>query len=126
MQGPGTKRHDRVGTRMHWELCRKYVMECSAGWYEHKPQVVSQNASGDVNNFWAHRWTTTVPAAHNTPDVVVKDSKAKLWSHTPPSPGYKQLKKARLGRVKSHGNIVENAFITQYLIYKFKQLLSNF
>jgi hypothetical protein len=80
MQGPGTKRHDRVGTRVHWELCRKYGVECSARWYEHKPQVVSQNASGDVQIYWAYKWTTTVPVAHNTPDVVVKDHKAKLWT----------------------------------------------
>ena len=80
MQGPGTKRHDRVGTRVHWELCRKYGVACSARWYEHKPQVVSQNASGDIQIYWALKWTTTGNVAHNTPDVVVKDHKAKLWT----------------------------------------------
>lgn len=80
MQGPGTKRHDRVGTRVHWELCRKYGVACSARWYEHKPQVVSQNASGEVQIYWALKWITTGNVPHTIPDVVVKDHKAKLWT----------------------------------------------
>ena len=30
MDGPGTVRHDKMGSRVHWELCRKYGVECSA------------------------------------------------------------------------------------------------
>jgi len=83
MQGPGTKRHDRVGTRVHWELCRKYGVECSPRWYEHKPQLVSQNAAGDIQIYWAKTWNTTRTEPnriHDTPDVVVVDRKAKLWT----------------------------------------------
>ena len=80
MGGPGTKRHDRVGTRVHWELLRKYGMECEPRWYQHKPQSVHKNASGDVTIYWAKKWNTTRQLPHNTPDVVVKDTKAKLWT----------------------------------------------
>lgn len=80
MGGPGTVRHDKVGARVHWELCRKYEVECSAKWYEHKPQTISINKSGDVTIYWAMKWTTARGVYHNTPDVVVVDRKAKLWT----------------------------------------------
>ena len=38
------------------------------------------NASGDVKIYWAKKWNTTRQLPHNTPDVVVKDTKAKLWT----------------------------------------------
>ena len=80
MEGPGTVRHDKVGSRVHWELCKKYGVECSDKWYKHKPQTISRNESGDVTIYWAWHWTTPVKLAHNCPDVVVVDRKAKLWT----------------------------------------------
>ena len=80
MEGPGTVRHDKVGARVHWELCRKYGVECSARWYEHKPQTISVNESGDVTIYWAMKWTVPNYVYHKVPDVVVVDRKAKLWT----------------------------------------------
>ena len=28
-------RHDKMGLRIHWELCRKYGIDCSSKWYNH-------------------------------------------------------------------------------------------
>ena len=30
-------RHDKMGIRIHWELCRKYGIDCSSKWYNHVP-----------------------------------------------------------------------------------------
>ena len=80
MQGPGTVRHDKVGSRVHWELCKKYGVECTERWYEHKPQTISRSVSGDVTIHWARHWVTPRKLKHNCPDVVVVDDKAKVWT----------------------------------------------
>ncbi len=41
-------RHDRMGLRIHWELCRKYGIECAGKWYEHVPGSVCRNGTGEV------------------------------------------------------------------------------
>ena len=28
-------RHEKMGLRIHWELCRKYGIDCSSKWYNH-------------------------------------------------------------------------------------------
>ena len=48
MKGPGTVRHDRMGARVHWELCKKYNVEVVDKWYEHKPQITSRSEDGNV------------------------------------------------------------------------------
>ena len=80
MLGPGMVRHDRVGARVHWELCKKYGVECSTRWYEHQPETVCQNASGDVTIFWDMEHSTLGPVKCNKPDVVVADRGSKLWT----------------------------------------------
>ena len=34
------KRHDMVGKRIHWEICRKYQVKVREKWYEHEPKAV--------------------------------------------------------------------------------------
>ena len=36
-------RHDWVGIRIHWEVCRKSGIKVILIWYEHKPQTVQEN-----------------------------------------------------------------------------------
>jgi len=36
-------RHDRVGTYIHWLLCRHYNIPTTEKWYEHKPNTVTEN-----------------------------------------------------------------------------------
>ena len=31
-------RPNAVGRRVHWELCKKYGIECSKKWYQHMPE----------------------------------------------------------------------------------------
>ena len=80
IKGPGTVRHDRMGSRVHWELCKKYGVKCSDRWYEHKPQTISRNESGDITLYWDLQWKAPVSVVYNRPDVVVVDRKEKLWT----------------------------------------------
>lgn len=45
-------RHDAVGRRVHWELGKKYEIECSEKWYQHSPKKVSLSANGHVEILW--------------------------------------------------------------------------
>ena len=82
MQGPGTVRHDRMGARVHWELCKKYNVKVVDRWYEHKPQVVSKSEDGNVFIYWDKPWKTPPSAkvAYYRPDVVVANVKEKFWT----------------------------------------------
>ena len=37
------RRDDWFGTKIHWEICRKYGIEKKGKWYEHKPEVAMEN-----------------------------------------------------------------------------------
>ena len=37
------RRHDMVGKRVHWEVCRKFGVHVSKNWYEHEPEAVIEN-----------------------------------------------------------------------------------
>ena len=37
------RQHDWFGTKIHWEICRKYGIELKEKWYEHKPEAVLEN-----------------------------------------------------------------------------------
>ena len=37
------KRHDKVALRVHWEMCRKYGIECNDKGYDHLPLPTAEN-----------------------------------------------------------------------------------
>ena len=74
------KRHDKVGLRVHWELCGKYGVERSAKWYEHVPASVVRNKDGMVELYWDRRVETVSELKHNRPDVVVIDRRERKWT----------------------------------------------
>ena len=37
------ERHDKLATHVHWELCKKYGIECSEKWYEHTATYVEND-----------------------------------------------------------------------------------
>ena len=44
------KKHDIVGRVVHWELCRKFRLECSDKWCEHTSRSVAENE--EVKLLW--------------------------------------------------------------------------
>ena len=45
--------HDRVGRKIHWELCRKIGFHVNEKWYKHGPEKVVEN------DFWKILWDVT-------------------------------------------------------------------
>ena len=73
------RRHDRMGLRVYWELCRRYEVKCAGKWFEEVPEEVRVNEAGDVEIWWDRGIHTTKPMEHNRPDVVVVDRRNKHW-----------------------------------------------
>lgn len=73
------KRHDRMGLRVYWELCKKYGVKCSEKWYEECPEEVRKSACGEYEIWWDRAIETPKRLEHNRPDVVVIDRRQKHW-----------------------------------------------
>ena len=73
------RRHDRMGLRVYWELCKKYGLRCAGKWYEEVPDEVRVSEDGKVEIWWDKSVATTKRMEHNRPDVVVVDRAKKHW-----------------------------------------------
>ena len=67
------RRHDWVGKKIHWEVCRKYGLETKEKWYEHEPQAVCEN------NEYKILWDFSIQTDHvieaRRPDMIIVDKK---------------------------------------------------
>ena len=72
------KRHDNVAKRVHWELCKKYKMECSEKWYRHVPPEIIENE--EVKILWDRTIQTARTVEHNRPDIILIEKKENKWS----------------------------------------------
>ena len=52
------RRHDWVGRRIHWEICRANGIHVRSKWYEHQPEAVIENDSCKI------LWDFTVQRDH--------------------------------------------------------------
>ena len=63
------RRHHWFGTKIHWDIRRKYGIEMKEKWYEHKPKIVMENDKSRI------LWNFTVQTDHEIygrrPDVTV-------------------------------------------------------
>ena len=70
------ERHDKLATHVHWELCKKYGIECSEKWYEHTATYVE-------NDLVEITWDKTVQndrrVKHNRPDIILNLKKENKW-----------------------------------------------
>jgi hypothetical protein len=41
-------RHDRMGLRIYWEVCRKYNAKCADKWYKEVPDKVRHSEHGNI------------------------------------------------------------------------------
>ena len=53
------RRHDRMGLRVYWELCRKYGVKCAERWFEEVPDEVRRSEEGNVEIWWDRAVETT-------------------------------------------------------------------
>jgi hypothetical protein len=73
-------RHNKMGARVHWELCKKYGIECTEKWYDHVPCRVSTDKAGEVEIYWDVTVQTAWRVKHNRPDIVIVDRRLGKWT----------------------------------------------
>ena len=69
-----------MGTRVHWELCRKYGIKCTDQCYNNLPSSVSKSKDGLYEIFWNRKILVGRGIQYNKPDVVLVDKVAKKWT----------------------------------------------
>ena len=69
-----------MGLRIHWELCRKYGIDCSSKWYNNVPSAVCSNPEDTIELHWDQTILIDVAVEHNKPDLVIVDKLKKLWT----------------------------------------------
>ena len=72
------KRHDKVALRVHWEMCRKYGIECTDKWYDHQPLPIAEN--GEVRITWDMTIYTDKVLKHNRPDITLVHKDTQKWT----------------------------------------------
>ena len=73
-------RHNKMGLRVYWEICRKYGMKCGERWYEETPDRVRQSQCGNYEVWWDRAVETAKKVVHNKPDIVFINKKDKKWT----------------------------------------------
>ena len=73
------KRHDRMGLRVYWELCKRLGMKCSDAWYKEIPDKVRVSKCGDYEIWWDRTVETPKKLEANRPDLVIVDRINSNW-----------------------------------------------
>ena len=71
------RRHDKMGLRIYWELCKKYGMPTKERWYEEVPDPVRKSADKKFEIWWDQKVVTPATLEHSRPDVVVIDHESR-------------------------------------------------
>ena len=69
------RRHDWVGKRIHWDVCRKYGIKVKGKWYEHQPESVVENENCKI--LWDFNIQTDHVIEARRPDMIVVDKVKK-------------------------------------------------
>ena len=64
--------------RVHWEMCRKYGIECNDKWYDHQPLPTAEN--GEVRITWDMTIYTDKVLKHNWPDITLVHEDTQKWT----------------------------------------------
>ena len=72
-KGAYKRRHDRVGLRVYWEMCRKSGVKCAEKWYEEVPDPVRVSEDLKKEIWWDRKVETSVKMDCIRPDVVLID-----------------------------------------------------
>ena len=70
------RRHDMVGKRVHWEVCRKFGVHVNKNWYEHEPEAVIENNQCKI--LWDFEVQTDHVIKERRPDLVVVDKEKRI------------------------------------------------
>ena len=65
------RRHDKVCSNLHWNLCKKYGIDVSEKWYQHKAETVVENER--VKILWDFNVQCDRYIEPRRPDIIVID-----------------------------------------------------
>ena len=68
------RRHDRVGLKVYWKICRKYRIDCVEKWYNEAPDAVRISKDGKKEIWWDRKVEATVNLEYTQPDLVMFDT----------------------------------------------------
>ena len=61
------KRHDKLGEKVHWLLCKKFQTECEDKWFSHQSEPVLENEKCKI------LWDFPIERDREIPDIIVKE-----------------------------------------------------
>ena len=67
-----------MALQIHWEMCRKYGIECTDKWYDHQPLPIAEN--GEVRITRDMTISTDKVLKHNWPDITLVHKDTKKWT----------------------------------------------
>ena len=73
------RRHDRMGLRVYWEVCRIYGVKCAEKWYEETPDEVRVSDDLKVEIWWDRKVVTMRSVECCRPDVTIVNRRTKEW-----------------------------------------------
>ena len=74
------RRHDRMGLRVYWEVCKLYGVKCAEKWYEETPDEVRISKDGKVEIWWDRKVVTMRSVECCRPDVTIVNRRTKEWT----------------------------------------------
>jgi len=69
------KRHDKVATALHWDICRQHNIPTSKAWYNHVPMKVTEN--DEVKILWDYDIQTDKHIQARRPDITIESKQDK-------------------------------------------------
>ena len=63
------KRHQKLGKKVHWLLCKKFETECEDKWLSHQSEPVLGNEKYKI------LWDFSIQTYKEIPDIVVKEKR---------------------------------------------------
>ena len=67
-----------MALRVHWEMCRKYGIECNDKWYDH--QLLPTTENREVRITWDMTIYTEKELKHNWPDITLVHKDTQKWT----------------------------------------------
>ena len=71
------RRHDKMGLRVYWEMCRKNGIRCTEKWYDEIPDPVRISEDGKKEIWWDRKLQTSQKMDHIRPDIVLFNREKK-------------------------------------------------
>ena len=98
------RRHDNLGTTVHWKLARKCNFEAGDKWYEHEPESVLQNEDYKI------LWDFSIEADHiieaQRPDLVVVDKERICKTIDFAVPGDSRIEETQKDKIEKYKDLL--------------------